>query len=181
MNGTFLGGEGGQSDLFICVWEKVLKPLDFSRIVELGTWNGNFSIYFALWCQRRKAKFYTFDMLDWKECHNTKEDFSDAIKFKKAFLKGSFTAGSVLDGPLVEYIQYLVGLPGPTVLFCDNGGKRAEFDLYVPYLKDGDIVAVHDWQREIGPVDTYKKYDYVNQIHKDLTEKERQLAFFTIG
>jgi hypothetical protein len=34
---------------------------------------------------------------------------------------------------------------GPTYLVCDDGDKRREFRTYVPLLRSGSIVSVHDF------------------------------------
>ena len=41
----------------------------------------------------------------------------------------------------------------PLVLFCDNGDKRRECEIYVPHLQSGDYLAVHDWGTEFCPED----------------------------
>lgn len=35
-------------------------------------------------------------------------------------------------------------LKRPCFIFCDNGNKPEEFNVYAPELKSGDVIAVHD-------------------------------------
>jgi hypothetical protein len=44
-------------------------------------------------------------------------------------------------------------LISPTVLFCDNGDKPLEVNLFAPSLQPGDLVVVHDWNTEIAASD----------------------------
>jgi hypothetical protein len=41
----------------------------------------------------------------------------------------------------------------PMMLWCDNGNKPLEVEIYSPHLQKGDVLAVHDWGKEIFPKD----------------------------
>ena len=38
---------------------------------------------------------------------------------------------------------------GVVLLFCDNGNKPLEVELYAPTLRTGDVIGVHDWETEV--------------------------------
>jgi cephalosporin hydroxylase len=40
-----------------------------------------------------------------------------------------------------DYIQQT----GPTIILCDGGSKKNEFNILSPYLKEGDIIMAHDY------------------------------------
>jgi hypothetical protein len=124
------------------VWEKLLGPLEFKRFIEVGTGYGNTSIFFMLHCMQKDAAFYTFD----KMANRT----TNSSPLKEALdLKGCATVGDVYGPGISQVIMELCGEPGRTVMFLDGGDKPHEFQLFVPALKVGDIVAVHDWGRAI--------------------------------
>ena len=183
-NNSFLGGTIGQTNLAISSFEQLLRPIDFARIVEFGTWNGNFSIYLALWCLRRNADFYTYDIINWKKATDSfNNNRESSANFLSQFLDGHFEPGNVLEEPLKTKIASLISSDGCTVLFCDNGNKKLEFNLYAPYLKPGDIIIVHDWKKEINPPDIEGICIACNikEIHKDLSAEEGWLGFFQKG
>ncbi len=150
------GGGMGQSDFAISAFEHVLREVEFSRIIELGTGNGNFSVYLSLWCLYRQVDFHTYDLCNWKKSsHSFSENgFEDnRVAFMEPYLDPCFDIGDILEEPLKTQIAKLIAKEGRTVLFCDNGKKKLEFNNYAPYLKPGDIIIVHDWKKEINPPD----------------------------
>ena len=38
---------------------------------------------------------------------------------------------------------------GKRFIYCDGGNKPAEFDLWMPFLRPGDVIGVHDLHNEI--------------------------------
>jgi len=136
---TFLGERVSQHYLAIPMWEDVLTRFKLARFIELGTWWGNFSIYFLMFCMNREADFITYDtvrrknsrlkwLLKFDSCHRKKDVFTSYTEIAQEIAK-----------------------EGRTVLFCDNGDKQKELALFAPCLKSGDIIAVHDWMTEVFP------------------------------
>jgi hypothetical protein len=72
----------------------------------------------------------------------------------------------------VVKISELIQQTGMTVVFTDCIDKPWEFNTYAPYLKLGDVLAVHDWDRAIK--DEWVK-DTMESIHpyRLLYEEER--------
>jgi len=139
LRNTIFGRPMQQGTGVLVLWEHVLLNTKFSRIIELGTGWGGLSLYFALWCEERGAKFHTFDIAKkWK----------DTPLAKMICLASYFHVLDVLHNP--QPIKELIVRPGPSIVFCDNGDKREEFRQLAPILKPGDIIGVHDWGREIG-------------------------------
>lgn len=148
---TFLGRRMSQTSKAIAFWEKVLTPLDFKRIIELGTGNGHFSYYFRLFCKVRNADFYTFDLEDWDKPDEIREFFHQR---------------DVFETKNIEEIATLIRSPGMTVIFCDTGTKNKikELNVFSPYLKKGDIIAIYEWGRGVflkDVKDICKKYNLI--------------------
>jgi len=140
-HGTFLGRPMQQTQKAVIMWERVLAGLDFDRFVELGTGNGNFSVYFAMFCYQRNVQFYTFD-----------KDPVGELSRVWDLIPGARTWAWTHDIQKQsgrDMVVDIISKPGRTILFCDNGNKIWEFLTFVPHLKAGDIVAVHDWGAEI--------------------------------
>ena len=141
------------------VWEKLLGPLAFSRFIEVGTGRGNASIFFMLHCMQKDAAFYTFDQIPKRAANNS--PLKEALN-----LKGCAIIGDVYGPDISQSLMELCYKPGLTVLFLDGGDKPHEFQLFVPALKKGDIVAIHDWGRCI-------KTEWVQHVidHRGLASK----------
>jgi len=177
----FLGGGHGQNDTAISAWERVLRPLDFKRIIELGTFNGNFSVYLALWCQRRRVDFYTYDNQDWR----TQEHWSWAAdryheEFRESYIGNCFKQLDLLTKDATREVGGLIAQDGISVLFCDDGNKTQEFLSLAPYVKVGDLVAAHDWDSEIHP-SAIKKAEKENNIKFEMVDIDKnspQTVFF---
>jgi hypothetical protein len=174
---TFLGGGCSQTGAAFACWEALLQNRHFARIIDLGTCSGNFSIYLALWCQRRKSEFYTYDIIEWQQIRDSKHsEFDIYAEEFKAPLLDSFKRVDVQSVDMVKEIGALIQRTGCSVVFCDNGSKPEEVRLFAPFLKKDDIIAVHDWGSEISEVNIRGKG--LQQIHTDITDEEGKLAFF---
>ena len=140
---TFLGKRMAQSDRAITAWEKLMFRTDFKRIIEIGTFHGGFSLYLLLLTISNEAEFYTFDIKNWR-------DYDHSPRLKNYFkLDEHFFQMDIFSK--VEFVKDLIVGRGITVLFCDGGNKEAEFNLFSPFLKKWDIIAVHDWKTETFP------------------------------
>ena len=140
---TFLGKRMAQSELAIPMWESVMFHTDYCRIIEIGTFHGNFSLYLFLLTLSNQSEFYTFDIVDWRVY-----DHSPHIK-NYLGLDNHFKKMDVFES--VGFISDLIKRNGISVLFCDGGDKEREFNTFSPFLKWGDIIAVHDWGTEVNP------------------------------
>jgi hypothetical protein len=139
---TLFGRPAQQAFTAFFVWEKLLGPLEFKRFVEVGTGFGNTSVFFMLHCIQKGAMFVTHERMANRSTN------SSPLK-ELLDLKSCCVVGDVYGPTISQGIMELVGRPGRTVMFLDGGDKPHEFSLFVPALKAGDIVAVHDWGRAI--------------------------------
>lgn len=147
-NTSFLGLRVMQRWVDFLVWEKLLNRYDeIVCIVELGTFNGAFSTYLYLQALQRGMHFYTYDKDDYASV-------SDAPVAKQLGLGGHFWHMDIFKNGS-EDLQRVLRCPPlhPMILFCDNGNKTKEFKTFAPMLSQGDIIGVHDWTEEFGPID----------------------------
>lgn len=126
----------------------ILKPHAPKLVVELGTDRGGFSAFLAALVRKWGGEVFTFDI---------------EAKFKPSLLREfpnlHFTAADIIgSGPLTgetpskcerhPEIAALVARPG-VFLYCDNGHKKTEIELYAPLLQVGSVLGVHDYNTEI--------------------------------
>lgn len=158
---TFLGNLARQTPESFRMWEQLLHKGNFARVVELGTWEGGLSLYFALFCIENKMEFYTFDHIGYLPTTLKK-----LINFDKYWVKLDIFKN-------FEFIGNLIKKSGRTLLFCDGGDKAREFNTLAKYLKVGDVIGAHDWGFEILQSDVNKVCKEFNlQILKVIQDQE---------
>lgn len=155
------GRHVNQHPKFVYVIDKILSGFDFARIVELGTFTGNLSLYFLLWALERNSEFLTYDLFEYEQTKLKK-----LLNFDKHFRQVDILFA-------LDEIAEECGKPGKTVLFCDNGNKIIEFNALSDKIKKGDMIITHDWGVEIKPEQVE-----MSGLKKLLIDKETQLAFF---
>lgn len=136
-----------QTTKAIWLWEQVLEHQLFKRFIDIGTWKGNLSFYFYLYCLAREADFYTYDV------KNRWAQFLYKLKTEMGFDKHFYQLDVFQN---IEEIGKLISQNGQTILFCDNGNKPREFNVFARFLKIGDIITVHDWNKEVFPENVKK-------------------------
>jgi cephalosporin hydroxylase len=141
---TFLGANCSQSWADFYLWEKLLNEHpELKSIVELGTGEGGFSRYLSIQAEARGIEFATFDCVHM--------DVQNAPGFQ------------MLD-IFAQPNRVVERLSSPALLFCDDGQKTREVDLFAPLLVPGDLLVVHDWNVEIVLGDIP---EMLSPIHED--------------
>jgi hypothetical protein len=133
--GTLFGRPIAQYWEDIELWETVLNEweLRIGWILELGTWQGGFSFFLYAQASARGIEFTTLD--------NVRPD-----KFVAGYNEWNIMAG------LPEFVEdSYKKFPG--LVFCDNGFKPKEVELYVDLVHEESLFAVHDWGTEFIPTD----------------------------
>ena len=123
------------------LWETLLSTRPIKAIAELGTGQGGMAVFFAMQAAARGMKFATFD--------RQRLFGDDALRMLER-LGATYHEVDIFGR--ADYVRgVLAALPRPLALFCDNGDKPREFETFLPELRSGDVIAVHDWNAEIGP------------------------------
>lgn len=171
VSGTFLGRKLSQTPKAIWLWEQVLTKYNFKRIIDIGTWRGNLSFYLYLFCLARDAEFHTFDVRE-------KWQFDYPDLKKELGFPSHFYGMDIFKN--IEKIKEFIQKEGITILYCDDGEKTREFNTFAPFLKTGDVIAVHDWKTEVSPESIEKtKTDYgFKEIFVKECDEEGMTRFF---
>lgn len=113
----------------------IIESHEVETFIELGTQYGGLSLMLSDGLPG--VQVHTFDIRDqWSGKART---LGPDIIFHVEDILGD-------PGPVRELLR----LPARTLLYCDNGNKIKEVELYADHLKPGDILGVHDWGTEIG-------------------------------
>jgi cephalosporin hydroxylase len=123
----------------IPVIQEFLTSLNFELIVELGTSWGGFTV--VMHEALPNAEIHTFDLFNKRE-PNFKwfETYTKNIRFYRDV--------DVLKEINKDVANLLKQRRVHKLLYCDNGDKPKEVDLYAKYLQPGDFIAVHDYNTE---------------------------------
>lgn len=128
---------------------KVVNELKPSVFVELGNWCGGLTL--MLHQKFPDMEIYSFDL--YSIAGNLYELFGDNV---------TFVIQDVLKSN--SLIKRLLNSGGRKFLYCDNGNKAAEVNLYAKHLREGDGLGIHDYsdrvQERIGEtVRGFASYD----------------------
>lgn len=127
-NHRFFGLEMAQNALVPALFNRLIEEQQPARVIEIGCSKGGLSYLFALGSSLLGYDFHTCDTRDSLIYPLARADHRVADVFE-------------LD------MQTLIGGYGTTVLLCDGGDKRREFETFAPMLKPGDIIGAHDLHR----------------------------------
>lgn len=65
-------------------------------------------------------------------------------------------------------------------IYCDNGNKPKEMNLFVPLLNPGDLIGVHDWNKEINTLDIPDLIDIMDPVEHAWFIKNKWLTRFWV-
>ena len=113
------------------IFKKILP--EFNTIIEIGFDRGAFSLWLF------KNKLDTTKLVSYDITFSNKQIFHDEIDFRQ---------GDCFDEKVMEEIKNLINLPGKTLVLCDGGHKESEFRVFSSYLKQGDVIMLHDYSHD---------------------------------
>ncbi len=129
-----LGFAMNQNRLSVPTWSFAMETHPPARIVEIGTYNGGFTIAIGVHAYQIGARVVTFDVAKAPD-----ERFGVIAKF----LGIEFRTADVWT--VEAEIGQLIASPGVSYVLCDGGNKRRELATFSRYLKSGDVIAAHDY------------------------------------
>jgi predicted O-methyltransferase YrrM len=129
-----LGFPMNQNRLAVPTWSFAMEIYPPSRVVEIGTYNGGFTIAIGLHAYQIGARVVTYDLA---KAPDTR--FAAIAKF----LGIEFRTADVWT--VESEIGQLIASPGVSYVLCDGGNKQRELSTFARYLKPGDVIAAHDY------------------------------------
>jgi cephalosporin hydroxylase len=138
-----------------------IKP---AQILEIGTAGGGFTLFLRntldeIGLTNTFIKSFELHEMDWYDSLREKNIEINIINmYDQSYM--------ILEKPelIVPYIQQ----EGVTLVLCDGGHKKIEFNTIAPYLKVGDFIMAHDY------IDTWENFtaNYENKIWNWLEIRE---------
>ncbi len=114
---------------------QLLNLIQPRNIVEIGSGNAGLSYLFALYAANTGGRYAGFDLIEGKHAATVNTHFGwDSIQQSDML--------TATDN--VQWLsKRLADMQGRTLLVCD-AGKALEANLYIPSLKVGDFILMHD-------------------------------------
>lgn len=129
----------------------IISEYDPDIVIELGTKNGGFTEVIQN-ATKDSTKIFTYDHIRYKITGRFRSNVT-------------FVVCDILTNP-VEDIVNICESDNKVLLYCDNGNKTREIELYSKYLKKGDMLGVHDWKTEVFYVDVKQYLERFTSIQR---------------
>lgn len=127
---------------YLDVWSEFLSRTRPARILEIGTSHGGFilSLKDRMRLINPACVVRTYDMNPFTTFPGLREKGVD-VRLENNF-------NHMYDDLLLHKrpaLQEFIQAHGTSVVICDGGSKKNEFNLLSPFLKDGDFIFAHDY------------------------------------
>jgi|TARA_B100001094_G_scaffold113765_1_gene109767 hypothetical protein len=123
-------------------FKKLFEKVKPARVVEVGTSHGGLTLNLRDTLNDlglHNSPMKTFDVLKVDSHKKVQETPGIELIYDNIF------SGSYLEIQRPELVVPFIESEGTSVVLCDGGAKRYEFQLLAPYLKSGDIIMAHDY------------------------------------
>ena len=118
-----------------------------SQVLEIGTSYGGLTLLIRDTLNKlglSDSDFRTYDVME-----TNRYWLDEAIKGGSRIdfrIKNVFNQPySDLDEQYAEEIREFIERPGKTIVMCDGGSKKNEFNILSKFLKPGDVIMAHDY------------------------------------
>lgn len=105
-------------------------------IIELGTLHGGFT--YVLHKSSEESELHTFDI-------NKRKSIKKELYGPNVYFHAKCDILNSINKDLVMLLKS----KKKKLLYCDNGKKEQEINMYAKYLNIGDMLGTHDWGREV--------------------------------
>lgn len=129
------------------VFTNFFKNENIENVIEIGTSYGGLSLFLYEQSLINNFEFKTFDISDQRLL---KSWYGKEIPF-------NYFIGDCFDTLISDEIKNILDTK-KTLLLCDGGDKKKEFNLFSRYIKDGSFIMAHDYSPD---------YNYFNENIKN--------------
>ena len=138
----------------------LFKNIMPSQLVEIGTASGGLTILLrdildSIGLQSTTIRTYDVHNNNYIK-YRTSEDAKIEIITKNIF---NHMYNNLLEEERTEVVDF-IQRDGTTIVLCDGGSKKNEFNIFAQALKPGDIIMAHDY----APSHEYFTQNILNQV-----------------
>lgn len=143
-------------------FENLILESNPARIIEIGTFAGGLTLILKdiVDANNLSTEIYTYDVAEATilKDHIQQRQLNKLFVRTKNLFNGAYS--DFFSPETKQEIQELIQQPGLTILLCDGGCKKCEFNLLASFLKPEDIIMAHDY----APNSTF----FQNQMNKKI-------------
>lgn len=142
------------------IFKKLLSEVQPARILEIGTFHGGLTL-----CLRdimdelglQHNPILTYDINNQEFLKPLVVNRNVDVRTKNLF---DYSQNSFISDEAQQELGSFIQQPGVTLVLCDGGCKKCEYNIIAPLLKDGDIIMAHDY----APNKEYFEQNIQNKI-----------------
>jgi hypothetical protein len=123
-----------------------------ARILEIGTFHGGLTLLLRDILDEMGLHNTIIDTYDIHDCTFLSYHIERGRRINKHTESLFNNTYELLVDP--EKVKKYIASEGTTVVLCDGGNKKNEFNLLSEFLKPGDIIMAHDYARNIEYFET---------------------------
>lgn len=158
---SYQGLSTEQNPNIIYVFDTLIAKIRPSRIVEIGTFAGGLTLILRTILDNNElqnSNITTYDIDIPIYLLPLIENIPNIISITKNLFSFDYQdfAGELEKSEIVRLIKD----SGTTLLLCDGGCKKCEFNILSQYLKSGDIIMAHDY----APDEIFFREHMINNI-----------------
>jgi hypothetical protein len=135
-----------QNPNIIYPFNKLIANIKPSIIIEIGTFYGGLTLILQSLLHNNTlydSKIFTYDVNKPTYLLEYINSYNNIISHTKNLFTNNYDNFSNENNK--EEITSLIGSDGTTLVLCDGGCKKCEFNILSPYLKSDDIIMAHDY------------------------------------
>jgi hypothetical protein len=135
-----------QNPNIIYPFDKLIAKIKPSRILEIGTFAGGLTLILRAILDNNELQnsiITTYDINTPTYLLPLIENIPGVVSLTKNLFSSDYQdfAGEAEKSEIVSLIKN----SGTTLLLCDGGCKKCEFNILCKYLKPGDVIMAHDY------------------------------------
>ncbi|MGA1049737.1 MAG: CmcI family methyltransferase, partial [Minisyncoccia bacterium] len=127
------------------IFKKLLSEVQPARILEIGTFHGGLTL-----CLRdimdelglQHNPILTYDINNQEFLKPLVVNRNVDVRTKNLF---DYSQNSFISDEAQQELGSFIQQPGVTLVLCDGGCKKCEYNIIAPLLKIGDIIMAHDY------------------------------------
>lgn len=165
------------------VFKEFLSVVRPSRILEIGTFHGGLTLLLRDILDELNLQDSTIRTYD----INEQEFLKPLVKERnvEVYTQNLFNNDYTdwVDKVAKEEVYSFINYPGTTIIMCDGGCKKCEFNLIAPFLKNNDIIMAHDYAPDTDYFEKYMKgkiwdWNEINEYDISISSEKYSLKSF---
>jgi predicted O-methyltransferase YrrM len=139
------------------VFKKFLSSIRPSRILEIGTFHGGLTLLLRDILDNiglENSPVLTYDINDQEFLKPLVTNRNIDVRTKNLF---DYTTNSFINIDAENELRSFIEQDGLSLVLCDGGCKKCEYQIIAPLLKNKDIIMAHDYSPNLEYFEQYMR------------------------